>query len=925
MNTHYQAPPPRYADESFAPSTDGPLAHPNPPAPPERQLAITERPQTGGIGGGARGYAEEERKPLMAAPLESKKPPKMRPPMRSSIACLRCRKSKIKCENHGGRAPCDSCIKTGKQCTFQGPEEGSVPPKRSEPPSGVRQERDGGSERKKLKKFDDFSKVDHEKAGAYVEEVLSASFLTEDLWEQVLDLYKLHFAPELPFLHLPTIKEKLGRKFRSPQQESCPNFNFVLLGVLTLTARFHPDLVKYLAHLCNSQAGNVRSRPVQTHLDPAAASEYYADILTAALGPLRTTYKTASVERVQAWLMLGMYEWGSTTKDTGGFGAWMCVGTAIRLAQYLGLGLGDRDHRGPKTGDQQGKGASYKSQVALEKEIRRRTMFSCFIFDRMLACGKERITAIQRENMNIQLPCSEDKFDLAMEAQTGFLGEPRLKGNDDSVLSRFIELVDIWGEVSNFSSKGGRLTQKDIPPWDERNTFYKLTKRLQDFDESLPGTFTFSQSNYIKHENHQASSVYVLLHMLRSLSQIMLHREYIPFIPIRCPEPEGPLDRPTFPKDAAPPGFWRQSAEQVFKPARDIVDLIEICQRKDKLPQSTLVLFAIWTASFVGLYAFHFPQMDTEGHMLDFHKGNHSQDTQGVDVLQIGPTALTYHTLQKMSTWLNMADTYVDVFQQMHKYFVNVKLDFQKFSKQKEALSEKARLSIRRGGFGGGLEEYQHLTGPLKGFGPLHPDEHRGIEHSAGSRASTVERSSSVGPDGHSAPSLTRTARSTPAASFTAINHTSILPAQSDSNGIAYRQTGTQSSSNSDPYAESGRYHGTPQQQYQTLPPQSYPPTPATSMLEPASMPPPHQQQQQPPSSVDSGEEPGPGSGPGPGPHYENCADFFKHFEKLQEGRWNTAGDLRLLATGECPDFDLLFADEAYMSPITESPYPPFI
>lgn len=116
-------------------------------------------------------------------------------------------------ENDGGISACDSCVKTGKHCSYTPPETNA--PKRAEPPVGVKQERDGGSDRKKLKKIEDISKLDNHRATIFTEDVLSAPFLTEDLWEQLLDLYKLHFAPELPFLHLPTMKEKLGRKFRA--------------------------------------------------------------------------------------------------------------------------------------------------------------------------------------------------------------------------------------------------------------------------------------------------------------------------------------------------------------------------------------------------------------------------------------------------------------------------------------------------------------------------------------------------------------------------------------------------------------------------------------------------------------------------------------------------------------------------------------
>ncbi|KAK9769329.1 putative Fungal-specific transcription factor domain-containing protein [Seiridium cardinale] len=762
----------RYDDSSVPP--DAPLVPPTPPAPPDRRLSsATDLSQGSGVGGVARGYGDHEMKPMLAGlTFESKKGAKMRPPMRSSIACLRCRKSKIKCENNGGTSPCDSCLKTGKDCVFKLPEPNQAPPKRNDPPSAIKQERDGGSDRKKLKKIDELSKLDNEKGTLFADEVLSAPFLTEDIWDQVLDLYKLHFAPELPFLHLPTMKEKLGRRFRSQLSDPNPDFNLVLLGILTLTARYHTDLVKYLAHICNSQGGNARSRPVQTQVDPAAASEYYAETLTRALGSMRNAMGSASVERVQALLMLGLYEWGQTRPNSGGLGAWMFVGIAVRMAHFLKLGLIDRDFRKIHRQLDRPSGNVTESQLILEREINRRTMWSCFVLDRMLACGKERLAIVDSEKLIIQLPCSEDKFDLEMDASTGFLksmpSDPRV--TDDSVLSRFVQLVSLWGDISRYSVDGGRVTDQD-PPWDSSTAFYKLRERLFRFEENLPGTFTFSRSNYFKHENHQASSVYVLLHMLRNVCVIMLHREYIPFVPIRCREPEGPLDSPVFPKEQTPDGFWLDSAEQVFRAAREIIDLIEICQKKDKLPQSTIVLFAIWTAAFVVLYAIHFEQMDVHRHILSHAWNEPPEGEKDVDVFRHGPLGLTYTTLSKMSICLNMATTYITVLQKMDTYFVKIRRDYDRHVDQNRSLSEKISLSVRWGGKGGGLEEYKKMP-LLKELGHLAPLDLSAMEDR--SRASTIDRASPV--DSRLPPiNRVQTPRST-ASTFTAINHASSTP-----------------------------------------------------------------------------------------------------------------------------------------------------
>jgi hypothetical protein len=91
----------------------------------------------------------------------------------------------------------------------------------------------------------------------------------------------------------------------------------------------------------------------------------------------------------------------------------------------------------------------------------------------------------------------------------------------------------------------------------------------------------------------------------------MLHREYVPFIPLRCKKPEGPLDPPLFPpaKYDVPPGYWEDSARQCFKAARDLVDLARTCQEWNVLVQTPIVGFAIYTVAFVGVYCINFPWM----------------------------------------------------------------------------------------------------------------------------------------------------------------------------------------------------------------------------------------------------------------------------------------------------------------------------
>ncbi|KAG5786033.1 hypothetical protein H9Q73_000333 [Fusarium xylarioides] len=495
---------------------------------------------------------------------------RIKQPIRSSIACLRCRRSKIKCDNDGGNSPCDTCVKGGHQCQY--PEAVPLPPKRNDSPTTGKPEKEPQQEKKRTRKGDDITKWSSERSAIYAAEVLAYPFLTTELWDQLLNIYKLHYATELPFLHLPSLKEKINSGSGQGKEYSS-ELNLVLLGILMLTARFHPDLVRYVTHLPNQHSSNTRPSTSKPKPGPLYASDFFATTLTTGLGPLRTAMDSLTVERIQSFLMLGLFEWSQENNSS----AWMYLGIAIRMAKLMRLEQDDRrmailENQAPDT-----KRFEKKSpEIVIIRETRRRTMYSCFIMDRLMSCGSERPLSIAVESMLIQLPCSEMAFDLSLQVYTGLLqpreGSSQPQISDDSTLSRFVKLVEIWGEISRYISMGGR-SREVHPPWNPKSTFYKLREKIIAFDKDLPDTFTLSRQNYYRHDNHQATNAYVSLHMLASVCQIVLNREYLPFLPLRCREPQGPSIVNQTILNFAPDRFWEESAEDVFQSSRNIIDL----------------------------------------------------------------------------------------------------------------------------------------------------------------------------------------------------------------------------------------------------------------------------------------------------------------------------------------------------------------
>ncbi|KAH8588559.1 fungal-specific transcription factor domain-containing protein [Bisporella sp. PMI_857] len=510
-----------------------------------------------------------------------------------------------------------------------------------------------------------------------VEDPLNAPVLTRKVWYEAYDIFKLHFSTEMPFLHAPTFKHLMCQASYPRDPSVTPtdlqDARALLLAVLTLTARFHPGLVAY--HSCNL-------------LD---ASEYYATALKAAIHPIDSILTSPSIYNIQALLMLGLYEWGQTR----GLSAWIFICMAIRLAQAMKLSYEDCydnrtfDRTASQEQDENG------CEKTIEIEVRRRTLWSCFIMDRTLSAGKHRASMISLNQLKVQLPCSDDQFLFDYNVRTSFLDKPvQPNGNSDGVLGWYIRLVEIFGRLSEWSFAGGRRTET-LPPWNSSSKFYKLRQELEHFHQVLPSNLAFTEAHLSAHIGRRNATTYASMHTLYSLCRMMLHREYIPFIPLRCKKPQGPLDEPIFPENEyhVPKGFWEESAEEIFEAARVIVDIVRTCQDHDALPESPQIGFALWQAAFVCLYAFHFPDMDVDKYL---HLGS---DQNNNDYWTNSCTDLTVKILGDMVPRLEMAKGFLKTFYKMHAYFSKVKTE------------------IWFGG--GGLEQYMSLEKELTEFGSL--------------------------------------------------------------------------------------------------------------------------------------------------------------------------------------------------------------
>ena len=344
--------------------------------------------------------------------------------------------------------------------------------------------------------------------------VLDPRLLTSTVCNEAFELFLLHYGAELPFIHPPTFQNALAsaihawsaapaghdesRGIASAADAMSRDWEGLLLGILTLAARFHPTIAQYHA----ARAAGVGGAET-------AASEHYADALRTACFTChgRAGLAPPTLPQVQALLMLALHEWSRNRTEE----AYQYVGLAMRGAYTLGLHEVDKAAsswdvndaawramlplRSANTAEQGHENTAENLQdpdsadAVIDEETHRRTFWSCFLLDQYLSVGGRRPPAISARTLGCQLPCGERAWVFGLRTCTRCLdgsvsdirGLLRVKrslhqhrkgaeirneddmhatvmdelGQDEPLLSRVIRAAEIWGWVAQWSCSGG--------------------------------------------------------------------------------------------------------------------------------------------------------------------------------------------------------------------------------------------------------------------------------------------------------------------------------------------------------------------------------------------------------------------------------------------------------------------------------------
>lgn len=240
-------------------------------------------------------------------------------------------------------------------------------------------------------------------------------------------------------------------------------------------------------------------------------------------------YDAPNITILIVYLILGLHEFGTCQ----GGRSWMLGGMAQRMAYALQL---HQDLAHDATGKAQGAAAELSFT---DREIRRRTMWSCFMMDRFNSSGTERPIFVNEQFIQAQLPIKEHYFQFEIPGVTERLddaalvktdpetGEPVNAKDNMGVAAYFVRLVAIWGKLIRYMNLGGKDRDPN-PIWTDESTFAQLRADINDFKTSLPASLAWSMENLQNHASENTANQFIFLHIIYSQHVLFLNRFALP-------------------------------------------------------------------------------------------------------------------------------------------------------------------------------------------------------------------------------------------------------------------------------------------------------------------------------------------------------------------------------------------------------------
>lgn len=301
-------------------------------------------------------------------------------------------------------------------------------------------------------------------------------------------------------------------------------------------------------------------------------------------------YDQPNITILIVYLILGLHEFGTCQ----GGRSWMFGGMAQRMAYALQLHQ-DLDH------DPKRSAGSEKSELTFtDREIRRRTMWSCFLLDRFSSSGTDRPAFVGPEYIRAQLPIREKLFSMEITgptedlqgnvpnpvgAETGQVADAK---QNMGVAAYTIRLVALWGEIISYMNLGGK--QRDAKPmWDDESTFQNLRQSAERWRDTLPTSLHYTPENLASHASDKIANQFLFMHIIYYQIMLFMNRFALP----------APGHRAVFPKEM-PEKFISDAGKAALDAANMISALVN-----EGMDHTVVAPFAGYAAFFSSTVHIH--------------------------------------------------------------------------------------------------------------------------------------------------------------------------------------------------------------------------------------------------------------------------------------------------------------------------------
>jgi hypothetical protein len=209
----------------------------------------------------------------------------------------------------------------------------------------------------------------------------------------------------------------------------------------------------------------------------------------------------------------------------------------------------------------------------IDREIRRRTMWACYLMDRFNSSGTDRPMFIKEETIKIPLPIKEKYFQLDMPAPTETLNgeiidpvsadEGHLADAKENmgVAAYMIRTIALWGRIINYLNQGGKKSDPHSF-WKPESEYSKLNKEADDILANLPESLKYSEENLKLHDTENMANQFLFLHIAMQQNVLFMNR-------VAVSSPGGAL------KQEVPKNFVARAGAKTFGAASRMSEILK--------------------------------------------------------------------------------------------------------------------------------------------------------------------------------------------------------------------------------------------------------------------------------------------------------------------------------------------------------------